>query len=314
MKTIGLIDADYKRGTNLFNKPSLFPNLALMKISAYYKQKDYRVEWYKPIMHHSYHKIFVSKVFDWESPINPYLRKDMIMGGSGIDLYKDLPDKIEHICPDYDLYGIDYALGFITRGCIRKCPFCIVWKKEGMIKKHSNIEEFWKNQNKIKLLDNNFLAYKDHLEELKKLIEINVKVDFNQGLDIRLINDENAELLSTLKKWDNTDLRFAFDDPKMKEIIKEKTEILRNHGITRGYFYVLIGYNTTPKEDSERISLLNELGHRIYIMPYNKKKLYQKAMRKYINRFFYRKMNFEVFIKEYGSHEMKMKLITKQTI
>ena len=230
-KIIGLLDEDYKRETNLFNTPRQFPNLALMKISAYYKQKGYQVEGYSPIFHNKYHKIFVSKVFDWNSPIHSYIKKDMIKGGSGYDLCKNLHDKIEHIYPDYSLYGIDYAMGFITRGCIRNCSFCIVPKKEGYIRKNADVEEFCKAQEKVRLLDNNILAYKDHITELKKLRDSGKRIDFNQGLDIRLITSENAKLLHEIKRWKGLRLRFAFDDPSLEKIIKYKLEILNDVGI-----------------------------------------------------------------------------------
>lgn len=312
IRKIAILDGDYKRGTNLFNTPSIFPNLALMKISAYYKKKGYKVEWYKPIKYYfnNYHKIFVSKVFTYDnSSITPYLRKEMIIGGSGYDINTKLPDKIEHIYPDYDLYNIDYAIGFITRGCIRNCPFCIVPEKEGLIHKNANIEEFWKDQSKILLLDNNFLAYKNHIKELEKLIETDVKIDFNQGLDIRLINDKNAKLLSNLKKWNGKDIRFAFDNLNLEKIIRKKTKILKKHNIRRSHFYVLIGYDTTPKEDFKRIKILKELGHIPYIMPYNKKDIYQKAMRRYINRHFYKVINFQTYLKKYGTIEQQKKLL-----
>lgn len=313
-KIIALLDGDYKRGTNLFNTEKRFPNLVLMKISAYYKQKGYKIEWYYPIFHNKYNKIFVSKVFSWRSPMQNYFRKDMIIGGSGWDLEKKLSHKIEHIYPDYSLYEINYAMGFITRGCIRNCPYCIVPKKEGSIRKNADIEEFWKNQKRILLLDNNFLAYKNHINELNKLIETECKIDFNQGLDIRLINHQNAKLLSKLKKWDGTDFRFAFDYPEMENIIKKKTKILREYGIRRGHFYVLIGFNTTPKQDFRRIQFLKELGHIPYIMPYNKRDPYQKAIRKFVNRHFYRVMDFKTYLENYASKEQKQYFRENKTL
>ena len=114
-----------------------------------------------------------------------------------------------------------------------------------------------------------------------------------------MITHKNAELLAEIKRWANTDLRFAFDDPKLEHIIKQKTKILKENGINRGYFYVLIGFDTTREEDIRRIKILDDLGHRIYIMPYNKKDTYQKLMIKYVNQFFYRKMTFDYFKNKY---------------
>ena len=303
MKLIGLLDVDYKKKyTRIYHKHSLFPNLALMKISAYYKKKGYKVEWYKPIKYYYnvYHKIFASKIFKWESPMDAYLRKEMIIGGSGHDLNTILPDKIEHIYPDYDLYNIDYAMGFITRGCIRNCDFCIVPKKEGMIHKHADIDEFWKDQDKIMLLDNNFLAYKKHIEELENLIKINAKIDFNQGLDIRLINNENASLLKKMQLWKGKRYRFAFDNIKMRPLIEKKLKILNNNGIKNSMlsFFVLVGFNSTLKEDLIRFNFLKERGIRPYAMPFDKTIQYQKDLIKWVNfKPLFWKMDFKTYLK-----------------
>ena len=286
-KTIGLIDLDGKRGYNVNNTKRVFPNLALMKLSSYYKQKGFKVEWYSPLFHQNYYKIFASKVFQWSSPKMDYLRSDVIVGGSGFNLKKKLPNKIEHIYPDYALYGIDYALGFITRGCIRNCSFCVVPEKEGPIRKHANLEEFCKDQEKVILLDNNFLAYKDHEKELIKLIESRKQIDFNQGLDIRLITPENAFLLKQVKMWSGfSQIRFAFDDVKLMDLIERKLEILFNAGITNRkiMFYVLVGYNSTEEEDLTRINFLKDKRIDPYVMSYNRNDPYQKAIARYVNR------------------------------
>ena len=281
-----------------------------MKISAYYKKKGYKVEWYKPInrYYNSYHKVFVSKVFKKESPMTPYLRRDMILGGSGIDLTIKLPDKIEHIYPDYDLYGIDYAMGFITRGCIRNCDFCIVPQKEGLLHKNADLEEFWHGQDNIRFLDNNFLAYKDHVKELKKFIGTGKKFDFNQGLDIRLINDKNATLLGEMQLWKGKRYGFAFDSIKLKNIIGKKLIILKNNGIkfSEISFFVLVGFDSTLKEDLTRIYFMRDKGIRVYVMPYDKTIRYQKDLVHWANyKPFYFKMDFETFLKRRKTEDIK---------
>jgi hypothetical protein len=282
-KKIGLLDVDYKHGKNFYNKVNIFPNLALMKISSYYKQKGYEVEWYSPLFHKSYDKIFASKVFTYKAPKESYLKKDMIIGGSGINMHKKLPEKIEHIYPDYDLYGVDYAMGFLTRGCIRECEFCIVREKEGLIRKHSPLEQFWDGQDKIKLLDNNILAYNGHLELLEELIDSEAKIDFNQGLDIRLISEKNAELLSKVRIWKR--YTFAFDNMGMRDLIEKKLTILNNAGIknSRIRFFVLIGFNTTKEEDISRLKFLREKEIRPYVMLYRRNEKYLKDLRDWAN-------------------------------
>jgi len=666
-KLIGLIDMDQDKGTNLYGIPFFYPNLALMKISAYYKKKGYKVEWYKPIKryYYNYHKIFVSKVFTKESTWTPYLTKNMIIGGSGYDLHIKLPDKIEHIYPDYDLYGIDYAMGFLcyddktevltkddwklfknlsyndelltlhpethyieyqkpkeiiineydgelikfvnkyvdlcvtpnhrlyiknrkskkenekfdfqraedvenlyqfrfkkdgkwkgiekeffhlpnienynnncnlidkikmddwlnflgifiaegntqykkktrsyiikisqskkskyyheiedfikklnlnyyispygdffisnkqlysflkplgksyekyipkeflqlsprqlkilwnaiylgdgthysnsntegistsskklagnlqelllkigysgdirllrkkgtmtyfkrenreiiarhnhygifrntyytnpthfrklsgttkrikykdkiycaevsnhllfvrrngkavwcgnTRGCIRNCDFCIVPEKEGYIHKNADLEEFWDGQEKVRFLDNNFLAYKNHKEELKKFIKTDKRFDFNQGLDIRLVNNKNAPLLKEMRLWKGKRYVFAFDDIKLKSIIERKLKILNDNGIKNSEltFFVLVGFNSTMEEDLVRIYFLRDKGIRVYVMPYDKTVQYQKDLMHWGNyKPFYFKMDFETFLKREKRKEINKK-------
>ncbi len=303
-RIVGLIDVDYKIGRNINNTPKKFPNLALMKISAYYKSKGYKVEWFTPVFRHLYYKIFASKVFSWKSPYDRYIDGNVIKGGSGYDLKTKLPDKIEHICPDYSLYGIDYAMGFITRGCNRNCKWCIVTRKEGRVHKHADLDEFWYGQKRIMLMDNNILAYEDHITELKNLIDIGCQVQFNQGLDIRLINEENAKLIKEIKRWKGHRIHFAFDDIRLKNIIEEKLELLFDIGFKPNdfMFYVLIGFNSTIKEDLERIYFLKNKKIRAYISPYNPDDLYQKVMKRYVNfKPFFWKMNWNEFL-EHDNH------------
>lgn len=278
----------------LYNVDSKYPNLPLMKLSTYHKLKGDTIEWYSPLLHHDYDLIYASKIFT-NSDFG-YLRKDMIAGGSGIFLKKKLPDNIEHLYPDYTLYpGIDFAMGFMTRGCIRKCAFCIVSQKEGNIRFNAHLKEFCREQKKVMLLDNNILAYAKHLDLLQELINSKKKIDINQGLDIRLITNKNANLLSKIKRWEGKELRFAFDDPELEEIIIKKTKILQANGIKRGRFYVLIGFNTTKEEDFKRIKLLQDLGHRIYIMSYKRTKYTIKVSR-WVNRHFYHHFPFEQYV------------------
>ena len=144
MSKIGLIDIDSK-----------IPNLALMKISAYFKGLGDDVELTAPLFANQYDQVFASKVFTYSSM--PVLPEQAIVGGSGYSLKTCLDEDMEHIMPDYDLYpGMDYSLGFTTRGCSRKCPFCIVPEKEGRIRFNADVYEFWdRRHKKIILLDNN---------------------------------------------------------------------------------------------------------------------------------------------------------------
>jgi len=295
---IGLFDVDGK-----------IPNLALMKLSAFYKKWGYQTELYSPLFHSNYWLIFASKVFKYAHPNDAYIREEMIKGGPGFDIHIKLPEEIDHIYPDYSLYNCDYSLGYITKGCLRNCEFCIVPSMEGNIHKFANLEEFHRNQEKIRLLDNNILAYEHHIEELTKLQETKKRIDFTQGFDIRLITRENAEIIREIRHWDGLRYKFAFDDPNLKKIIEYKLDILFNAGFTPGIlqFYFLIGFNTSPQEDLMRLHFLTEKGIDPFAMPYNKENQYQKAFARWVNRHLYRKCSF----KEYLSHKNEP-LISKE--
>lgn len=292
----------------LFNVDSVMPNLALMKLSAYYKKWRYEVEVYSPLFHEEYWLIYASKIFNYSHPNDAYIRNNMILGGPGFyfseqfkknfHVQKELLIEIDHVYPDYKLYQCDYALGYLTKGCIRDCPFCIIPNFEGKIYKFAELEEFCKDQEKVRLLDNNLLAYKDHINELKKLRNSEKRIDFNQGLDIRLITLENAKLLHEIKRWKGLRLRFAFDNPSLKKVIQSKLKILNNAGISNGsiQFYVLIGFNTSHSENLRRILLLKNKGIDAFVMPFNKLDPYQRNFARWVNRHFYKYQTWEEYI------------------
>ena len=260
---IGLIDVD---GHN-------FPNLALMKISAYHKAKGDDVEWCIPLM--PYDIVYQSKVFDntYSKDIDYIPIADKIIkGGTGYGLDNKLPDEIEHIYPDYSLYPqFNFALGFLTRGCPRGCDFCIVANKEGRKSyKVADLKEFWHNHKHIKLLDPNILACREHIELLEQLAKSKAYVDFTQGLDIRLTNEQNIEVINRIKlkeihfAWDNAkdDLRPYFE--RYKALAKHKP-----HG-HYGTVYCLVNFGSTMEENLYRIYTLRDMGFNPYVMIYDK--------------------------------------------
>lgn len=202
---IGLIDVD---GHN-------FPNLALMKISAYHKSLGDTVDWCVPLDH--YDRVYQSKVFDdTYSPDIDWVpdADEIIKGGTGYSLETVLPYEIEHIYPDYSLYPEltkDTAYGYLTRGCPRACGFCIVAKKEGRCSvKVADLSEFWQGQKYIKLLDPNLLACKGKFALLDQLVKSKAYVDFTQGLDIRLMDEMTAKYINAIKI---KQIHFAWDNP-----------------------------------------------------------------------------------------------------
>ncbi len=182
---------------------SNYPNLALMKISAYHKAQGDSVEWLSPF--EEYDKVYMSKIFsftaDYEYCINA---GEIIKGGTGYDIHSRLPVEIEYMQPDYSLYSsIDdkTAYGFLTRGCPNKCKWCVVPEKEGKIHPYMDIEDVAINGRKnIILMDNNILACDYGIEQIRKIIKLGLRVDFNQGLDARLVTPEIAGCLTEAMK------------------------------------------------------------------------------------------------------------------
>ena len=262
---IGLIDVD---GHN-------FPNLALMKISAWHKAQGDTVEWCLPLDH--YDIVYQSKVFDETySPDIEWIpmADKVIKGGTGYGLDNKLPYEVEHIYPDYSIYPDltkDTAYGFLSRGCPRGCEFCIVASKEGRKSyKVADLSEFWNGQKNIVLCDPNILACPQHSELLQQLIDSRACVDFNQGLDIRLTNEQNIDLINRIKvknihfAWDNPadDLRPYFE--KYKAYATNKP-----HG-KYGMVYCLTNFGSTMEENLYRIYTLRDLGFDPYVMIYDK--------------------------------------------
>lgn len=213
-----------------------YPNLALMKLSAQAKRDGHAVSWFDPLFPADV--VYSSKVFTY-TPESGYLPSGTLKGGTGYGMPLCLPDNVEHIMPDYSLYGIDYSMGFVTRGCPRRCAHCFVPDKEGDIRAHADVSEFLAHK-KLVLMDNNILAHPHGIEQIEKIARLGVAVDFNQGLDARLIDDSMARILSRLK-W-MTPLRLACDSTAMIEPVRRAVECLRWQNVTptRYFCYVLV--------------------------------------------------------------------------
>lgn len=280
MKKIGLIDVD---GHN-------FPNISLMKLSAWHKSQGDSVEWYEPLFSGHMDRVYMSKVFSFTPDYEYHIDADeIIRGGSGYciklvdgkEVYESdndtsLPENVAHIYPDYSLYPEltkETAYGYLTRGCPRNCGFCHTTQKDGCRSvKVANLAEFWNGQKNVVLLDQNILACKDHLELLQQLLDAKVNTEFNGGLDVRLVNDRNIELLKQMRlkrihlafdRWQDKDIV----EPKLREFV-EKTGYNRHKGEVK--VYVLVNYDTTLEQDLYRIELCRELNVQPYPMIYNK--------------------------------------------
>ncbi len=243
-----------------------FPNLALMKLSAYHKAKGDEVYLNFPLRQPDI--TYASCVFTWNAKGRTTVPNGAIVGGSGIDLKAELPPEVEHIMPDYSLYpNINFSMGFTSRGCIRKCKWCIVNEKEGGIRLVARIYEFWNRQHrKIVLLDNNLLAAPNWRQTMEDLIAEGLEVDFNQGLDIRLLNEES---ISYLKRVKAKELRFAFDHIGYEKAVREGIELLLANGVgsRKLRFYFLYSF---ADDDMcvERVKILASYNVEVYPMLY----------------------------------------------
>jgi hypothetical protein len=256
LKTIGLIDVDGKH----------FPNLALMKISAWHKQKGDNVVFASL---GEYDKLYYSKVFTFTPDFQDGFisGKEVVKGGTGYKNFDKLPDEIEHIQPDYKLYDCVSAYGFLTRGCIRECSWCVVPKKEGKLVANSDISEFIGNMKSAILMDNNVLASDHGLKQIEKIADMGIKIDFNQGLDARIIagNPDIAKLLARCK-WLKP-LRMACDTRSQIDSIEKATKLLRDAGCTpKNYFiYCLV---KDIDDALSRVDFLKRLNLDPFCQPY----------------------------------------------
>lgn len=272
---IGLIDVD---GHN-------FPNLALMRISAYHKAKGDQVEWWWTDMFH-YDIVYMSKIFsdaytkDIPEPLNA---DKVIKGGTGycISLVdgkevfdktknEELPPEIEKCFPDYSIYPqFDFAVSMTSRGCPRGCSFCHVAAKEGRCSvKVADVSDFWCGQKKIEVLDPNITACRDKRDLFRQYRETKAQIIFNQGLDIRLLNDDDIADINGMRI---KDLHFAWDNPK--DDLEGKFRNFAN-GFRRksniGMVYCLTNFNSTMEENLYRIYTLRDMGYDPYVMVYDK--------------------------------------------
>ena len=279
-----------------------FPNLALMKLSAWHKQCGDTVEWCNRM--EWYDGVYMSKVFDdtYTPDIDwAPMAERIIKGGTGYirrredgtletyhagkwvwgnhvygnEAYREtLPWQVEHTYPDYSLYPEltkDTAYGYLTRGCPRNCAFCLVSQKEGReSRKVADLSEFWRGQKYIKLMDPNILACREHLELLGQLADSGAYVDFTQGLDARLLNKKNVDLLNKIKV---KEIHFAWDDPQ--EYMEPVFQWYAEHAVRKPHgkyatVYVLVNYWSAFEDDLRRIYTLDKLGYDPYVMIFNK--------------------------------------------
>jgi len=299
-----------------------------MKISGYYKDKGHPVELLKSYDRiDTYEKVFISRVFtNTNVPIGIEEKNNVTVGGTGYfgEEAEDLPNDIEHHMPDYNLYNdyvreqiengkkrsyykdyLDYSIGFTTRGCFRKCPFCVN-RKYNEVFLHSPVSEFFDpKKKKIYLWDDNFFGYDKWNDILNDLVATDRPFQFRQGLDIRLITKDKAIMLSKVKYFG--DFIFAFDNVADLKIVSKKLEVWKKYCKRSTKLYLFCAYTSQDEKDIEeifiRVKVLMKYGCLPYLMRYQDykgskwEKLYTTIARWLNQPQFYKKMSFREFCK-----------------
>lgn len=300
---IGIVQVDGK-----------LPNLALMQICAYHEAQGHQVEWFKGgLFATEYSQVYASKIFQFSEL--PPLPANTLIGGTGIDFKNRLPSEIADCAPSWSLYpDFDKHLGFSMKGCRFACKFCCVPQKEGRPRINSAIDDLLTNPNggnRLILMDNDFFGGAEWRINLERIIELNLRVCFVQGLNIRILTDEQAEMLAQCNfqasDFHNKHLTFAWDRFQDGKRIFDGIDRCEQAGIKpkQMQFFVLIGYDTTPEQDLERVMRLRDRGCLPYVMPYNKFDSYQKRFARWVN---HRAIFNSVKWEDYGKQQPKQNL------
>jgi radical SAM superfamily enzyme YgiQ (UPF0313 family) len=301
-----------KMKVSLIQVDGKWPNIALMKLSTYHKAKGDKVA----LNLIGADKVYISAIFAQNrakvlglAQFHKILSKEVVIGGSGVNLKTELPSEVENQIPDYSLYGINYSMGFTSRGCPRKCEPCIVPEKEGLIRE---APMNWIQHKQAKLFDNNFLASPKWKEKLRYFQEQDIEICMTQAFDIRLVNNEVAKELAETKSRNNAFTRrcyyFAFDYPNLETVIDAKMKILKDYGIApycQSYF-VLVGFNTTHEQDLRRVQFLHDKGAMAFVMKYHNKDPYLNKLANWCNKRYYKVCKFEDFNKR--EYRLKQRL------
>jgi len=274
----------------VYDVDSKIPNLALMKLSQWHKQQGDSVEFYQPLWLDSYDRVYASKVFNF-SDDSMLLEGRMVIGGTGYDLKVELPPEVERTPPDYSLYDYPHSMGFAMRGCRFNCKFCVVPEKEGRPVSSNTISQIWNRDQSdfVVLLDNDFFGNPEWEVRIGEIRDLGLRVNFSQGLNIRLITEEQARAVVSVRfrnlSGKKKQVHFAWDRFNDERWIDQGIERCLGAGLKpyQMAFYVLIGFDTTPEEDLYRVEKLRGLGADPYVMPYDRQDTYQRQFARWVN-------------------------------
>lgn len=277
MAKIGLIDVD---GHN-------FPNFALMRLSAWHKAHGDNVEWADAMFGGGYDRVYKSKIFTFSPDDNTPWDCEVICGGTGYDVKSRLPIEVEQsTLMDYTIYPqYDFSIQFFSRGCIRHCPFCLVYDKEGGIHPVEPVDLNPCGKH-IEVLDNNFFANPEWKSAVDYLLVTKQKVNLH-GVDVRIMNEEQAYWLNRLPLYKS--VHIAWDLPQI-DLADKLREVTRHIKPWKLMCYILVGFNSTMEQDLYRIEKCREFGIKPYVMPYRdfenrtKPSQYVKDLAQYVNK------------------------------
>lgn len=255
-----------------------WPNLALMKLSAWHKAHGDTV---LPLNSGSpADRRYASAVFSWNRrEAEKWAQLGAVVGGSGVNLTNTLPPDVEAMKPDYSLYGIDYGWGYLMRGCIWTCEFCIVPKKEGRPREVAAISDLVNAESSRKrpfvvLLDNEFF-WKERwaIDRLQEFAERGIDFCPSQGLDVRVLTRPLVCALAASPFWNLSHSRrqitFAFDDLKIERQYRRGVEMLLTKiKAWQLQSFVLVGFNSTIAQDLDRIRIIRSYGIDPFVMVY----------------------------------------------
>jgi len=227
--------------------------------------------------------VYLSKQFDFTDDDRTPWECDVVRGGTGYDLTTTLTKTQDTTYPDYGIFGCDYALGRLTRGCVRRCPWCVVWRQDGKVHQVAELSDFWRGQDHVRLIDDNLTAIPDlFIAACEAFTAGRAKVKF-EALDIRLIDVQMARALSKVRR--DGQVHFAFDSVAIEAGVRRGIKALKDGGfpLWAATFYVLIGFDTTPEHDLYRVELLRDLGVESFVMPFDKKDRYQRDFARWCN-------------------------------
>lgn len=293
---VGLVQLDGKR-----------PNLALMRLSAFHREAGDEVAKGRGDI------TYISCVFKKNRQRAEYLVEaygDVLVGGPGWDLDVTLPPEVESCKPDYDLWDIDYGVGYLTKGCPGNCEFCVVPKIEGLEARTVNTIGDLLNpkSNFVVVYDANLLANPDAPDHLDEIFERGVEVCFDQGLDIRYVTPLLARKLARVRVSNfsrkTNQLHFAWDKVAIEPHVEKGIQTLNEAGIKpyRLMFFVLCGFDSTFEQDFYRFRRLREWGCDPFIMLYEGADKKLRHFARWVNKRIYKVCDWKDYDR-YTEHE-----------